>query len=326
MRFPDRRGFTLVELLVVITIIGILIALLLPAVQAAREAARQSQCRNNMKQLGLAIHNYVSTFNVFPPAGIAYGTSAGTGNNDPWLLNLCGLVLLLPHLEQQGVYDTWNFRQCASNALRNQGTGILMGDAVNSGNAALEVKPLPAFLCPSDTGSLFMAQGGIYEIKAGSNMRGAKTCYDFSTKYTEEYYQFNWWPRNGGVATRPIFGANSAATMALIRDGTSNTACMLERTLEVYDGSPAAWGYRGNAMMGCDISAFPMNRWDVTWTVIVPIPGRLGEFFGWGSLHPGGAHMMVADGSVKFFSENTDMNIFRAMFTMGNGINEVAVP
>ena len=104
--FRKRRGFTLVELLVVIAIIGILIALLLPAVQAAREAARALQCKSNMKQIGVALHNYNAAIRAFPPAGIGYGWCSGT--TDDYVLNAKGLLMLLPHLEQQGLYDQYN--------------------------------------------------------------------------------------------------------------------------------------------------------------------------------------------------------------------------
>ena len=112
LRFASRprgRGFTLVELLVVIAIIGILIALLLPAVQAAREAARRTQCTNNLKQLGLALHNYADVHKIFPPGGLEYGwqtsSTLGAEPADKLVHNLNGLVLLLPFIEQTALYD-----------------------------------------------------------------------------------------------------------------------------------------------------------------------------------------------------------------------------
>ncbi len=318
MRFQDRRGFTLVELLVVITIIGILIALLLPAVQAAREAARQAQCRNNMKQLGLALHNYVSSNNVFPPAGIAYGTAVNAGSDDARILNLNGLVLLLPYLEQQTLWERWDFKQCASSAVRNN-SGVVMGDPVASGNAALEAVKNPAFTCPSDSGNPTWSTSGIYGISMTTSLPAGKTDYDFVVA-TNEYYYFNYWKTQSATSKR-IFGANSETKMAMVRDGTSNTAAMAERLFEVLDGSPAAWGYRGNAMIGCDIGARGPNRWD-GWPPTAPlIPGKLGEYYGWGSLHPGGAHLLMADGSVKLWSENTNLTVFQAIATMSGNEN-----
>ena len=120
MSWFRKRAFTLVELLVVIAIIGILVALLLPAIQAAREAARRSQCQNNVKQLGVALHNYHDTNKVFPPGGIDYGWSSNmAGSAEPankLVKNLNGLALLLPYLEQQSLYSQMDFTQCVSHA------------------------------------------------------------------------------------------------------------------------------------------------------------------------------------------------------------------
>lgn len=105
------RGFTLIELLVVIAIIAILIALLLPAVQQAREAARRTQCKNNLKQLGLALHNYHDVFNTFPPNGAnapSQGPSCGGRFNQSWL-SWSGMAMLLPYIEQANIYNQINF-------------------------------------------------------------------------------------------------------------------------------------------------------------------------------------------------------------------------
>ena len=136
------RGFTLVELLVVITIIGILIALLLPAVQAAREAARRMQCSNNLKQIGLALHNYHTAIGCFPPGYISAYTAPGydasggynTGDTGPgWGWG----AMILPYLEQGNVWSQIHFNL----------------DIKDPNNAASEPTSLPVFLCPSDGGS-----------------------------------------------------------------------------------------------------------------------------------------------------------------------------
>src|SRR2546423_439406 len=116
MQTRNRRGFTLIELLVVIAIIAVLIALLLPAVQSAREAARRSQCTNNLKQMGLAFHNYHSANNAFPPAkiysGSCYWSNAGAG----LVLNTTAFSMILGYMEQTPLYNAYNFSQPSSNA------------------------------------------------------------------------------------------------------------------------------------------------------------------------------------------------------------------
>src|SRR5262249_9113279 len=136
MRFP-RRGFTLIELLVVIAIIAVLIALLLPAVQAAREAARRSQCLNNLKQLGLGMHNYHQTHNTFP-IGAAYAPASGT-NFATWI-KWGANAMLLGYLEQGAIYNAINFSFSPE-------PGDQAGRFINS--TAYNAK-LSLFLCPSD--------------------------------------------------------------------------------------------------------------------------------------------------------------------------------
>jgi len=320
-----------VELLVVIAIIGILIALLLPAVQAAREAARRSQCTNNLKQIGLALHNYHDAHKVFPPGGLDYGWSGGGGAEPAQKLikNLNGLALLLPFLEQAPLYQKMDFRQCMSHvgpAPQTQGnivpsTRPMAGDAVTSGNAAALSQRIQAFLCPSDTSDPLLPADGVYAIKNGSGIRGAKTNYDLSA-YASDYWTFNDWATTS-YSVRRMFGENSDTSAAHVRDGTSNTVAVCETTRWVANGSPPAWGYRGWVMIGADIGS-GVNVWTIppTWTWVspqTPIVGRLRTWGTVGGLHPGGANVALADGAVKFVSETTDLVILTAVATMAGG-------
>src|SRR5688500_12013198 len=148
-----RRGFTLVELLVVIAIIGILVAMLLPAVQAAREAARRSSCQNNLKQMGLALHNYHDTFKVFPPAlvnsgrynNMAYYTTQGNGQ----VLNTTGWALMMPFYEQNAAYSKYDFRFCSTVDTATYGLPISGSDTGPNSNDGIYNMRVEMLECPS---------------------------------------------------------------------------------------------------------------------------------------------------------------------------------
>jgi prepilin-type N-terminal cleavage/methylation domain-containing protein len=146
LRVTLRRGFTLVELLVVIAIIGVLIALLLPAIQAAREAARRAQCQNNLKQIGLAILNYESSKNRFPPGSTTIGTGITDRNTSTWTVDI------LPHMELQAIFNLWDPTKDF-----NDNTAT----AVNR-NKKLRETLVPSYTCPSDVEltELVMPQSG----------------------------------------------------------------------------------------------------------------------------------------------------------------------
>ena len=272
-----RLGFTLVELLVVIAIIGILIALLLPAVQAAREAARRSQCSNNLKQIGLGLHNYHDTFKVFPP-----GFIDGHG----WMVT----TYLLPFVEQESLYDQLNTRDFMDLSIATK--------------LDLTRTVLNGYLCPSSDepdptqspDQSVNIQGTNYKIGV-SNYMGIMGTQDL---------------RCWTTTVDGIFYHNSRTGMRDITDGTSNTFAFSERTAHGPDWRGGVWAgttvqVGSNAAYSCGTNGFESLRIALTltrngWGLI----NGSGYQYGPSSMHPGGAQFLLADGSVKFVSETID--------------------
>ena len=317
---PLRRpGFTLIELLVVIAIIAVLIALLLPAVQQAREAARRTQCKNNLKQIGLALYNYHSTHGVFPPGGIGYGWCEVSASRPgtPFIMNIHGFSLILPYMEQMSIYDNLDFESamqgldhggCCGRAGNTE--GIVSVDPAN--NAAMLSMQNPAFLCPSDNGNPWLGTGTTYGIDAGQG--GAKANYDL---IAQRSLSCNSWTHQN-VRSRRMFGENSSTKIGDVTDGTTNTLMVGETTLEVANGSGTAWGYRGWVMTGIDLQTTGINEWNITTAGEV----QVGNVDSWGqaaSLHTGGAHFALGDGSVRFLSETTNLTLLTRLCTMSDG-------
>ncbi|HZT83162.1 MAG TPA: DUF1559 domain-containing protein [Gemmataceae bacterium] len=185
-----RKAFTLIELLVVIAIIAILIGLLVPAVQKVREAASRIKCANNLKQLGLALHNYHDNNNAFPPGVVADTSDLRNGRHS-------GLVFLLPYVEQDNLYRLYNFGQTWK----------------SPGNLAVAQARVPTFLCPSATG----------QVPDDGGVPGAPTDYAFC-KGALAYLSYNGASGPGAG----LFDVNRPRRFADVTDGTSQTLAMGE--------------------------------------------------------------------------------------------------
>lgn len=309
------RGFTLIELLVVIAIIAILIALLLPAVQQAREAARRSQCKNNLKQIGLALHNYHDTHGVFPYSVSHSGSITTGGANHSIALNHRGWLMLLPMIDQSPLYNQVDFSLAMGAYVTNGGTmpgGLAPGDPGND-NDLIASKVIPAFMCPSDNGPEKYASTGSahYSIAPGSTTEtGAFTNYDFSVRRSANDAPM--WNQDTG-SDRRMFGFDACSRIRDVTDGMSNTVAVAETLRQTYNGESVSWAYAKWVGNGVDLTysrGINFNlccSWDSPPFERTPVlRNRLGDWSTVGSNHEGGAHVLLGDGAVRFISENMD--------------------
>lgn len=309
--FGSRRGFTLVELLVVIAIIGILVGLLLPAVQAAREAARRMQCSNNLKQIGLSLHNYNSTFSALPAGSNGLPNAAGTNfNGHGWTWH----ASILPYIEQSTLYE----------AIQGaDGMGHERGDQNNGKPLVVRQTTLPIFWCPSQPDVRTGPQKNGYQpSNYNGNMgtrigNGNDNCIGTGVANLNDMLTNPWGCMNGNG----IFHVRSRTKFGDVTDGLSNTIFVSE----VPDtGGSAMGGFNA----GCDrrvifsngADANPpeeMSEYMIAAESNDPINGGAEEAAG--SWHTGGAQFVFGDGSVHFLSENMDMVTYQALSTRAGG-------
>ncbi|MDB5347324.1 MAG: hypothetical protein JWP89_5701 [Schlesneria sp.] len=326
-----RKAFTLIELLVVIAIIAVLIALLLPAVQQAREAARRTQCKNNLKQLGLALHNYHDTANAFPPGWI--GKSSGNYSGFGWN------SMLLPYVDQGPLYNI-----LSQSGIPNMLTGL-------AANTTATVKTTDAVLgalrCPSDAGP----PTGV--AAAGSAVQYGRSNYPAVCGFdpTQLNIMVNW-PSPATQTLPPInsqrmgsawvdqmtqqwggcFGENTRKGIRDMTDGSSNCLVVGERYTPQESSAAVAAGAGDCFWAGVPLAASPTSGSWLQALVVGECTTKINfgnssaaggapriDTAGYGSMHTGGCHFLMGDGAVKFISENVDMNTYRALSRISDG-------
>jgi prepilin-type N-terminal cleavage/methylation domain-containing protein/prepilin-type processing-associated H-X9-DG protein len=294
----SRRGFTLIELLVVMAIISVLIALLLPAVQSAREAARRAQCANNLKQLGLAIHNYLDVNSVMPPS--TFPRDAIPGYSYPYDFSV--FIRILPQIEQQGLYNATNFGLTAWN-----------GENVTVTNTVLSILVCPSDANPPAPVSIANADGNYFPgIPPQGNWRIPHTSYA-GVAGPFLYWNFDLTPYTwqGQKTLLGVIYPLSSTSIASITDGTSNTLMFAEvcSSLGYSDSDTSgasridftAWWFGGDPYDAETSAAWPPN-----------CPQKVIGFPEYGSQdlvssrHPGGVNCGFADGSVRFIKDTID--------------------
>ena len=297
----SAHGFTLIELLVVIAIIAILIALLLPAVQQAREAARRSQCRNNLKQIGLALHNYHDTFLQFPSA---FGNqSINSGGGERW--GHSQWVALLPYYDQAPMYNQWNF---------------LANDEGWTGNSAVSQNAnIPVLKCPSSV--LPPKSPNNFPTAHYYGVHGAVTYGKFTDTAGLSDNTGNW----GYNSSRGMI-VWGGAKIAQCTDGTSNTLIEAEISHYVFNAAGAKddrrpsrnWSWAMGGLSGWRDWAPTTCSVTVRYSPNSQVLGQNGLVWsGWDdasgsncpftSAHTGGVHALTADGAVRFLSNNIDL-------------------
>lgn len=347
-----QRGFTLIELLVVIAIIAILIALLLPAVQQAREAARRTQCRNNLKQIGLALHNYESSSGMLP-AGCSFGAvprgGAGTNSFGPAFIGM-----LLPYLDNAPAFNgmTWSGKSPGY-------VGEAPATSAGALNKPFAMKANPPVTCPS-----YAEPGTQPDREKYSNYAGIAGAADMTS-----FNETRIFPHLQGAGTAKssgggMLGPNSFVRFSAVTDGMSNTMMVGEQGVKLIrldgtyswifpsQGAATAGGsnYTG-WLIGCRVEGQPptidgnlndsesgtqgpgggYRFFNVTTiryrirqepfadTIFPGMSSSMGANNPLGSFHTGGTHALLGDGGVRFLSENMDLETLKKLATRDDG-------
>jgi prepilin-type N-terminal cleavage/methylation domain-containing protein/prepilin-type processing-associated H-X9-DG protein len=293
-----RKGFTLIELMVVIAVIAILVALILPAVQQAREAARRTQCKNNLKQIGLAMQNYCDLYGRFPPGYVASSDISATTPGWGWG------AMILPQVDQFHLFGQFDFT-------------LPIEHLLNSGPAANRLQP---FICASD--SVPNGSFAITNIASGQVVQAGPCSYVGCVGNDTSDVDDNINPGNG------MLFRNSSIRFAEVLDGTSNTILVAERSWEQAMGTWVGAPNRGRLRAGTKNRAAPLDEASSFHVlghahfinVLNDPDGGLDDF---SSLHAGGINALFVDGSVRFLhsvtSDGGSANILQALGSRAGG-------
>jgi prepilin-type N-terminal cleavage/methylation domain-containing protein/prepilin-type processing-associated H-X9-DG protein len=319
LSLPGRRGFTLIELLVVIAIIAILIGLLLPAVQKVRDAAARMKCQSNLKQLGLALHNYHDVNNKLPPGAEAavFPKPNPTGNTTTFA-GTTWLVYILPYVEQDPLYKLYNFGAAYNNAA----------------NLAVGNVKVPVYLCPS--GGITTSGNGSEVANGTTNATthyygimgpNARTTDPFTLSINGITYSY----RVGGATGNGAYACNGmlqqyqdasgsittgyTVKLTTVTDGLSNTLMIGERSVSPPGNlnDYRSWVRGNNGGSGATKNiAYPINSTNYNGS------NNFNDI-SMGSTHTNGANFGMGDGSVRFLTQNIDMTVYMMSSTMKDG-------